>query len=125
MFAQEKGPDPAGDPTLQPSSYPAVDDSRTDRPKPPNHRDRVLGMLLEADEVCGSEMYAAFLPRFSVQIHRLRRAGYVISKRSCDIEAHHHDGTGWLYRLEALPAPPVETAVGPGGDPSQASLLES
>jgi hypothetical protein len=67
-------------------------------------RDRVLGMLLEADEVCGSTFYADHIPRFSVQIHLLRRAGYLISKRPCDIEQHHHENTGWLYRLEAIPA---------------------
>jgi DNA-binding transcriptional ArsR family regulator len=67
--------------------------------------DRVLAFLLQSEEVCGSEMYAAYIPRFSVHIHRLRRDGYIISKRVCD--RHDHDaGTGWLYRLEALPFDP-------------------
>ena len=75
------------------------------------HLDRVLRMLLERDEVCGSEMYAAYLPRFSVQIHQLRRDGYLISKRPCDIEGHHHDGTGWLYHLESVPVSGVQVAL--------------
>lgn len=68
--------------------------------------DRVLSMLLEADEVCGSEFYRQYIPRFSVWVHKLRKAGYVVSKRRCD--RHNHEGVGWLYRLEALPHPPSE-----------------
>lgn len=82
----------------------------TDRTKGsrPTQIQRILYMLWESDEVCGSRFYRAYIPRFSAQIHRLRRAGYVITKRPCDIEAHDHEGTGWLYRLEALPFDPTD-----------------
>lgn len=73
-------------------------------------------MLLEAVEVCGSEFYEAYIPRFSAHIHQLRRAGYVISKRHCDIDAHRHEGSGWLYSLEALPSPPTGALGTPGED---------
>lgn len=66
--------------------------------------ERVAMMLFEADEVCGSEFYNRYIPRFSVAIHKLRRAGYIITKRPCD--QHYHEGTGWLYRLESLPFNP-------------------
>lgn len=68
-------------------------------------RDEVLRMLLEVDEVCGSEFYRRYIARYSVHVHRLRQDGYLISKRPCDIEAHGHVATAWLYRLEAVPAP--------------------
>lgn len=74
------------------------------------HRQHVLGMLLDSDEVCGTEFYAAYLPRFSVQIHLLRRDGWLIDKRPCD--RHAHDHTAWLYSLEAPPdmrmSPPTQ-----------------
>ena len=82
-----------------------------DRRRPETQLARVLGMLLDRDEVCGSEMYAAYIARFSVHIHRLRSTGYQISKRPCDIDSHHHDGTGWLYRLEAVPVTGVQLAM--------------
>lgn len=62
-----------------------------------------LSMLMESDEVCSSEFYAAYMPRFSVHIHKARRAGYVITKRHCDRRDHDHRGSCWLYMLEALP----------------------
>lgn len=62
-----------------------------------------LNMLMECDEVCSSDFYRAYLPRFSVHIHRARRDGYVISKRQCDLRDHDHRGICWLYKLEALP----------------------
>ena len=65
--------------------------------------DRVLGLLLDYEEVCGSVFYRAYIPRFSVWIHRLRRQGYLVSKRKCDRVAHGHIDTQWMYRLEALP----------------------
>ena len=68
----------------------------------PTHRDRVLRLLEDHYEVCSSQFYRAYLPRFSVQIHQLRRQGYVVSKRPCDLDYHDHDGTG-LYRLDAKP----------------------
>lgn len=74
----------------------------------PTQVDRVLRMLLEADEVCGSEFYRRYIPRFSVAIHKLRKAGYVITKRPCDRVDHYHEGTQWLYVLEALPWDPTE-----------------
>jgi len=77
---------------------------RQDRPL--TQRDRVLAMLRDAREVCGSTFYSAYLPRFSVQVHQLRRAGYVISKSPCDLARHDHEGTQWLYRLEAVPDEP-------------------
>jgi hypothetical protein len=67
----------------------------------PTQQSTVLTMLMDADEVCSSAFYANYLPRFSVSIHKLRKAGYVITKRPCD--RHEHVGTLWLYRLEALP----------------------
>ncbi len=54
------------------------------------------------DEVCGSELYRLYIPRFGAHIHRARRAGYVISKRPCD-RHDYHEGTQYLYKLEALP----------------------
>ncbi len=69
----------------------------------PTQLDRVLTMLLDDGEVCGSTFFEAYLPRFSVQIHLLRRDGWVISKRPCDIDRHHHHGTSWLYRIESVP----------------------
>jgi hypothetical protein len=67
----------------------------------PTQQFTVLTMLMNEDEVCSSAFYANYLPRFSVAIHKLRRAGYVITKRTCD--RHEHVDTLWLYRLEALP----------------------
>lgn len=72
----------------------------------PTQRERVLAALLEADEVCGSELYRQFIPRFSVHIHKLRSEGYVITKRPCDRPGHDHTGPAWLYKLEALPVQP-------------------
>lgn len=69
------------------------------------HTERVLRWLLENEEVCGSQLYADFLPRFGHAIFKLRRSGYVISRRLCTL--HQHEGQGWLYRLEALPDEPV------------------
>lgn len=67
----------------------------------PTQRDRVLAVLLANDEVCGSELYAMYIPRFGAHLHRLRKQGYLWSKRPCD--RHDHEGTQWLYNLEALP----------------------
>lgn len=71
--------------------------------KRPSQQERVLAMLLADDGVCGSELYRAYLPRFGSSIHRLRKAGNVISKRPCDRPEHDHEGTAFLYRLNALP----------------------
>lgn len=65
--------------------------------------EEVLAMLLETDEVCGSEFYRRYIARYSVHVHRLRRDGYVISKRPCDIDAHQHSNPAWLYRLDSVP----------------------
>jgi len=59
-----------------------------------------MAMLSAADEVCGSELYRAYLPRFGSSIHRLRKAGNVITKRPCDRPEHHHEGVAYLYSLE-------------------------
>ena len=77
----------------------------TNRPKStrPTQFDRVLAKLLANDEVCGSELYAMYIPRFSAHIYRARRAGYAITKRPCD-RHDFHEGTQYLYRLEALPS---------------------
>ena len=81
------------------------DQSRTK--KKPTQTERVLRMLMENDEVCGNfGFYRARIPRFSVSIDRLRKQGYIISKRLCDIDAHRHHNRAWLYRLEATPTPP-------------------
>ena len=64
---------------------------------------RTISMMMDCDEVCSSEFYRAYLPRFSVHIHRARKLGYVISKRQCDRSDHDHRGTQWLYELVALP----------------------
>ena len=71
--------------------------------------DRVLAALFAKDEVCGSELYGMYIPRFGSHIHRARRAGYVITKRPCD-RHEWHEGTAWLYRLEATPSQPKEKA---------------
>ena len=83
------------------------------RPKSsrPTQYERVLRVLLDRDEVCGSELYRMYIPRFGVHIHRARRAGYVITKRPCDRHAWH-EGTQYLYRLEALPHPPTLPGIG-------------
>jgi hypothetical protein len=73
-------------------------------------------MLLSTEEVCGSAFYQAYIPRFSVHIHRLRQSGFIISKRLCDATGHTHLGLGWLYRLEALPE---------GHRPIQLDLIDS
>lgn len=65
---------------------------------------RVLVMLVDSDEVCSSEFLAEYMPRFSVHVHRLRSAGYLVSKRPCD--RHDHDAGLWLYKLEAVPSDP-------------------
>jgi len=103
------GPNEEG-PTLF-AETPALDHgsqgSRPPRQRRPRRRltqrERVLAMLRDADEGCGSIFYQAYIPRFSVQIHALRKAGFVISKRPCDLDRHDHEGTGWLYKLEAVP----------------------
>ena len=68
--------------------------------------DRVLRFLIGQVEVCGSELYGAGIHRSSVAIHHLRQRGYVITKKPCDRPDHHHEGTGWLYRLDAFPHSP-------------------
>jgi predicted transcriptional regulator len=78
----------------------ATEATRTDDSQP-TQLFTTLSMLMEADEVCSSEFFAAFMPRFSVAIHKLRSNGYLIAKRQCD--RHRHRGTCWLYKLEALP----------------------
>ena len=77
--------------------------STSDGSQKSTQTDRVLSKLVQQGETCGSEFYADFIPRFSVSIHKLRRAGYVIQKRQCDRIDHAHEGTGWLYKLEAMP----------------------
>jgi hypothetical protein len=59
-------------------------------------------MLIEADEVCGSRFFEDYIPRYSADIHLLRRDGFVTSKRPCD--RHRHAGTAWLYTLDATRA---------------------
>lgn len=68
--------------------------------------DRVLAALMANDEVCGHRTFYGemMIPRFSSHLHRARRNGMVISKRPCDW--HDHEGTAYLYRLEALPSLP-------------------
>ena len=66
-------------------------------------------MLVADDEVCGSALYRAYLPRFGAVIFRLRREGFQISKRPCDRREHDHEGTAYLYSLDAVPYDP------PGG----------
>lgn len=86
----------------------------TTRPSPsksPTQYDRVLAALLDRDEVCGSELYAMYIPRFGAHLHRMKRNGYVWSKRPCDRPEHNHEGTQWLYRLEALPVDPSDGAA--------------
>ena len=80
------------------------------KPNRPTQFDRVLAVLLANDEVCGSELYAMFIPRFGALLHRLRRQGYVWSKRPCD--RHDHQGTSWLYKLEALPYESTRPGIG-------------
>lgn len=69
----------------------------------PTQLQRVLELLFERDEVCSIEFYRLPIPRFAVHIHLLRKAGYWITKRPCDLANHNHEGQCWLYRLEALP----------------------
>lgn len=90
-------------PTRPAPSVLAATKATQDQHSRPTQYFTVLNMLMEADEACSSEFYRAYLPRFSVAIHRARRDGYVISKRPCDRRDHDHRGTCWLYRLEALP----------------------
>ena len=78
------------------------DRAQDSRPRRQTQADRILSMLGERDEVCGSEFYRAYMPRFSVAIHRLRQQGFVITKRPCD-RHDWHEGGAYLYRLEALP----------------------
>ena len=82
-----------------------TDEPKPSRPRRRTQQDRILAMLGEADEVCSSEFYRAYMPRFSVAIHRLRQDGYVITKRPCD-RHDWHEGGAYLYRLEALPRLP-------------------
>lgn len=87
---------------------PDVTDSTLSRGHKPTQLDRVLGMLLDQDEVCGhADFYSEFIPRFSVHIHRLRRRGYVIVKSRCTRSEHGHIGVAWLYRLIAVPDDPA------------------
>lgn len=72
------------------------------RPRP-TQKQRVLQLLLENDEVCGHAVFYGRerIPRFGAHLDRLKRDGYVWTKRPCD--QHDHEGTGWLYRLVAVP----------------------
>ncbi len=85
----------------------AVTTTATPNSSRPTQRQRVLTMLFANDETCGSTFYRSYLPRFSVWICELRKDGYVITKRPGDRPEHEHEGTGWLYRLEALPYDPT------------------
>ena len=79
---------------------------RTNRPTKDSRStqlQRVLELLLDRDEVCSVDFYRLPIPRFAVHIHLLRREGYWITKRPCDLVVHNHEGHCWLYRLEALP----------------------
>lgn len=105
MSAQENGRPSPGRPSSTNSDIDPGQSSGSDRQKAPTQLDRVLGMLLESEAVCGSEFFAAYIPRFSVHIHLLRRQGYGISKRRCDLERHDHAGTAWLYSIESMPHP--------------------
>lgn len=71
--------------------------------------ERVLAVMKDRDEVCGSELYGMYIPRFGAHLHRMRKRGYVWSKRPCD-RHDWHQGTAWLYKLEALPHDPSERA---------------
>lgn len=84
--------------------------TRRPRNKSLTQYERVLAVLLERDEVCGSELYAMYIPRFGAHLHRMKRRGYGWTKRPCDRSGHNHEGTQWLYRLESLPFDPSDGA---------------
>lgn len=88
------------------ATTPIPDTPNLNRPKRPSQYDRVLAVLMSHDEVCGHRTFYGELriPRFSVHIHSARRSGIVITKRPCDW--HWHEGTAYLYRIEALPTLP-------------------
>ena len=105
MSDQQEGPGLFDERPTPQTTHTQDSGSGSDRQRSETQLDRVLRMLLENDEVCGhAEFYAmAFVPRFSVHLHRLKKLGYIITKRPCDRPEHNHAETAWLYRIDAVP----------------------
>lgn len=89
--------------TRRPSQSSTSGATQQEQVSRPTQYQRVLALLMRRDEVCSKTFYEAYIPRFSVWIHELRRRGYWVTKRPCDLADHHHEGHCWLYKIEALP----------------------
>lgn len=63
--------------------------------------ERVERMLIEARDqgVCGTTFLRAHIPRYPARILELRREGWVIDRRPCEIETHRHESTQWVYEM--------------------------
>jgi hypothetical protein len=61
-----------------------------------NQRDRVLGAL-KMGPVCGTTFLASYIPRYAARILELRKEGYQIITRPCQL--HAHDSRQTVYEL--------------------------
>lgn len=98
------GDRPAPEGTGQPGIGAETDQRHTLSDPPRTQLDVVLAMLLDRPAVCGSEFLDARIPRYSAHIHTLRKQGYHIDTRICDL-GHYHESQAWCFELVALPAP--------------------
>lgn len=64
-------------------------------------REKVLVMLRDAGPggVCGPTFHEAYQTRYSARILELKRDGWNIVKRRCDLRSHQHQSVQWLWEL--------------------------
>ena len=63
-----------------------------------NQRGRILRVLRWAPQ-CGARFLEMHIPRYSARIWELRREGYQITRRRCDVSHHAHYSRQYLYEL--------------------------
>lgn len=54
----------------------------------------------EGKWVCGTAFLTAFIPTYAQRISSLRKKGYSIESKECNVPEHHHRGAVACYRLK-------------------------
>ena len=60
-------------------------------------RGRVLRWL-RVEPLCGTDFLVSGIPRYSARIYELRKEGYRIEKKQCDVHPYHRSRQ-YLYEL--------------------------
>lgn len=50
--------------------------------------------------VCGTAFLSAYIPTYAQRVSALRKKGYTIESKECDVPKHHHRGAVACYRLK-------------------------